>query len=584
MTTQEFKKFILKTENINQTGGNPDLLYSIIKLALQDARPDIVCFILCNIKYTIPDLCSVDEHRRNIMHYLSVYANVGRIHDHILHILLDNKDNKDLSKVLNTQDEHGNTCLHYAMIMDFNDLVNEYVVYGGDINIKNNRGQYIVSTGAIYNKDMNDINDIKKELDSEKKDTGNIFATINNINNVENNTYNHEEVNVTEIKNSNEDVAFSVNDENINDPNSKFTLHPVKLQDTNTNNILSETISPLSRTDYNTEKYTDALAGIFGEINNTQQNNNKPIDEYNKQTTQLIDQINNEMKQPETPNIQAIEPQKGGTKQEEKTQNKFDFSVLSPNTEELLSALLKQTKKNVDNDKQNSQLGGSKKSRKTEKSKKIRKMSSSSRSSSSEKIRHIYDRTKQTNRPTSKKKSDRKTSEDLINSIAMRLRNQATDIHERCVRKIGEILKLDLSKPEDLEKAKVFKAAIYRSVKEKHPELNNFDRAVEMEKNITEKILKSINYDDIKHSIDEKRESRKTSTDSQSDSIKSTSKSTSKSAIKSTSNTTDLSSSQSSETPDKKTKKTKKGKNESLNNSTLNNSTLSISTEIFSES
>ena len=39
-------------------------------------------------------------------------------------------------------------------------------------------------------------------------------------------------------------------------------------------------------------------------------------------------------------------------------------------------------------------------------------------------------------------------------------------------------------------------------IKEKHPELSNFDRSVEMEENITKKILDSIDIDKVTNEID----------------------------------------------------------------------------------
>ena len=70
-------------------------------------------------------------------------------------------------------------------------------------------------------------------------------------------------------------------------------------------------------------------------------------------------------------------------------------------------------------------------------------------------------------------------------------------------------------------KARNYKAAIYKMVKEKNPLLNNFDRAVEMEKSITKEILKSIDIDKVTKEIEQYK----------SDKVKTDTKSSTKSSI-----------------------------------------------------
>jgi hypothetical protein len=91
--------------------------------------------------------------------------------------------------------------------------------------------------------------------------------------------------------------------------------------------------------------------------------------------------------------------------------------------------------------------------------------------------------------------SDSPESDSLARSII----NQGEKIHERVVVKISELLNVPI------EIAKFYKAALYASVKKNHPELNNYDRAIEMEKITTIENLKNIDIVTVKKEIEEKR-------------------------------------------------------------------------------
>ncbi len=98
----------------------------------------------------------------------------------------------------------------------------------------------------------------------------------------------------------------------------------------------------------------------------------------------------------------------------------------------------------------------------------------------------------------SKSKQKRMTrsseSEEMseMSELSRMIQNQATEIHTRTITKIAELLGISE------EEARVYKAYIYGQVKNEHPELNNYDRAVEMEKRITKDYLESISKKDIK--------------------------------------------------------------------------------------
>jgi len=71
------------------------------------------------------------------------------------------------------------------------------------------------------------------------------------------------------------------------------------------------------------------------------------------------------------------------------------------------------------------------------------------------------------------------------------IKNQASEIHEQTIEIIKKLL--DISEDE----ARLYKAALYKIVREKHPELNNFDRASEMKKLANEDVLKSSEVRDL---------------------------------------------------------------------------------------
>jgi hypothetical protein len=77
-------------------------------------------------------------------------------------------------------------------------------------------------------------------------------------------------------------------------------------------------------------------------------------------------------------------------------------------------------------------------------------------------------------------------SEKIQSELSRMINNQSTEIHERTVKKIMDLLKIDETE------AKAYKAMVYSEVKTEHPELNNFDRAIEMEKRITLEYLKKL--------------------------------------------------------------------------------------------
>jgi len=171
------------------------------------------------------------------------------------------------------------------------------------------------------------------------------------------------------------------------------------------------------------------------------------------------------------------------------------------------------------------------------------------------------------NRPVASDDSD-------VSDIAREISRQSSDIHERSVMKIIELLKLDKNNEKDVMKARNYKAAIYKMVKEKNPLLNNFDRAVEMEKSITKEILKSIDIDKVTKEI-EQYKSDKVKTD-----IKSSTKS---STISSNSDSETISETSEVKSTKSQSTKSKKDADKKPAKKTKDDATISIQFSSISE-
>ncbi len=106
--------------------------------------------------------------------------------------------------------------------------------------------------------------------------------------------------------------------------------------------------------------------------------------------------------------------------------------------------------------------------------------------------------------------SEKSQSATEMSELSRMINNQATEIHERTIKKIIEILGVGE------QEARTIKAFIYNEIKTQHPELNNFDRAVEMEKRITKDNLEGLDKKKLKELSDVISEKQKAKTESES--------------------------------------------------------------------
>lgn len=208
---------------------------------------------------------------------------------------------------------------------------------------------------------------------------------------------------------------------------------------------------------------------------NNQENNNDDNDTV--QTEEIIKQILTRSRNSRNPENSA--------------------TINSINSDNLLERIIKRVDEslsksstNIDSMYDIRQSGGDKKSKKKSKSKSKSKIS---RITGEKKISTYSEISNLT--PLNSDDSD-------LSDVARHLSRQSSDIHERVVMKIIELLKLNKDNADDVLKARNYKAAVYRIIKEKNPLLNNFDRAVEMEKSITKEMLKSIDIDKVSKEIE----------------------------------------------------------------------------------
>lgn len=99
----------------------------------------------------------------------------------------------------------------------------------------------------------------------------------------------------------------------------------------------------------------------------------------------------------------------------------------------------------------------------------------------------------------------RKKKRDMsrMSELSRLINNQSSEIHERVVKKIMELMKVDEQVARD------YKAALWRKVKEAHPDMkSNLDLSVEMEKLALKKNLKDVDLEQAKKFREESKKRR----------------------------------------------------------------------------
>ena len=134
-----------KSHKLNQNGGGlfcDDELTNILLKCFTDERPDIVCYLLCKLNKNPEKITKINDIKRNLFHYFTIYASHSNMIIH-LSTIIRKTCSKTLKKVLNAQDIYGNTPLHYATELGYNNLVKLFIDNGADSSIQNKNGEYI---------------------------------------------------------------------------------------------------------------------------------------------------------------------------------------------------------------------------------------------------------------------------------------------------------------------------------------------------------------------------------------------------------------------------------------------------------
>jgi hypothetical protein len=491
-----------------QTGGGlfcKDDFTKILLECFSDDRPDIVCYLLSKLNHLPKDLTMNNEIKRNIFHYLTIYASHNNMVIHLSRILRE-CDKDDIEDALNSQDNAGNTPLHYATFLGYNNLVKLYIKYGASCEIKNNKGEYVQEDNSTENNESLTQPEIHS-VTIIKVDPENVLPEdIRNTFSFRREQIESESEPVPEKDVSSESFVFN---RNLLDT----IKHEEKEEEEQDHQKLNDDLLSSVRTDH-----------FLREVSNALRHQNKMVNSDRLNTTDIFENIVNDKKE----NIML-----GG--------NLSDTSI---NTADIMNNILEHTKKNKDQSNEINPLnngdnlsintadiinniitktnivhpelqGGGKKSK--SKSKKSKSKHSIARIHGERVISTLSEKSvtvssSHQSRPKYEKMEKAVDSDGSdISDIARQISRQSSDIHERAVMKIIEILKLDKNNQNDVQKARNYKAAIYKMIKEKNPLLNNFDRAVEMEKSITKETLAKIDITKVSQEI-EKHMSEKPAT------------------------------------------------------------------------
>jgi hypothetical protein len=633
----------------NQIGGGffcSDDFTTILLECFCDNRPDVACYLLCKSSKSPKDITKKDKTDRNLLHYMSIYASFGNMVIHISKLLRKSSKSKNKS-ALKSKDKLGNTPLHYAAELGYDNLVKIFIESGGDPTIRNKEGQFIeenkeennegelgkpidvsiiIATengsenGAAINNITRSILKSSKQVEQKSnrpEEENNMFSetcdygTDHFIDEVKKILDSHDKIDVT--KEDYDNVIVNKYDDEVyeDDDNVTVTDSVTISQNVKPKSVPSGMVN-LPNTDSDTIETDNIIQQIMA---NSGSNKGQSVRAPSVRAPSVIPQTMPSVRAPSVrapsvraPSVRApsVIPQ---TMPSVRAPSSRVNNLLSDNrdnyqikaqpsvntnsdvrTDSVINNILSKVnnKSGVLSDRSaglsadtdrilNTILATQKGGGKKKSSKKHKKSSSKSKVSRlSRHERHVS-----TYSEVSLDDAVKSDASD-ISQIARQISRQSSEIHERAILKIIELLKLDKTKEKDLNLARMYKAAIYKTVKEKNPLLNNFDRAVEMEKSITKETLKSIDIDKVSKEIQKHLSEKSASTAS------SASSTITKSATKSASSSVTLpskSTTQSEVKSEKKTKTTKKATQKRIPeyNMNTNNNVFSITSTLTSD-
>jgi ankyrin repeat protein len=633
MNNLNFNRELYKFKNIPEDDNtdnteNDENNLSISKLLLDsftDKRPDIASYIIKKYPNIIIN-CEKDSYERSLLHYLVIYSNYKCIESFLIDLFKNKSVN--INNNINIQDKFGNTPLHYAVLKNDNEMANLLIQNGANPKIKNNDETYIASaTDANCKTDQSeqaeqaDLFKQSTQLEqaelSNKSDTSDIFIHNENMNDL-NDMNKLNKLVETYTKSDSDTFKFNYLTERSDRLDRLNRLD--QLSTSASKNILKARLSQLdSEEDIDT---ADIAQDILKNLNAYSKNKNQTKTQTQTDTDEddKDDKISTPIEltmEPRSP----LPPYKFMLEEEDdKDKKKETYYEKNIQTDSMFENIVRPSRIIPFNQSKKStilsQLGGGKYIKVNNKTKGKRKIQTYSEMSIEEPLdiksenvdelisSYVTTSTEIANELLDKKKSklnsEEKSEKDSeldsnlsdirsgldseLSELARNISRQSTDIHERTIKKIADLLKLNLEDPESNKKARYYKAAIWKMIKEKHPELSNFDRSVEMEKNITKKVLDSIDIDKVTNEIDSYLSEKTTTTTPSESEVKSK-----KNKTITTSNSESDSESEikpktkKSSTKEPKTKKSStkepKTKKSSSKKSDMSEGTLSISTE-----
>ena len=533
---------------------------NVMLKAFTSKRPDVVCFLLENLKTKIDKLDMKDKHDRNFLHYFILYNNYEIIDDYVTAIL-KNKSICSVRDAINAQDVLGNTPLHYAVMINNDKLINLLIERGANKKIKNNEGTFVDTEDQLhdltqtYNRQSAREDSIKRvDLEADTDDGTEVDIFISDKDNLKH------MLDILPNKNVPDTESFVYN------PSTRNTV----ITDVATDDIAKAII----------EKMRGGVEDKFPSIELTvpprspEPESLVALDDESVNTAVIIREL--QKKNSETQHGGKKSKSKSKGKRKLITYSEFSFGNdlinegafgdpiktdedFTEATEKIGLELLKLNKEKLESEKENSEKEN------TESDKTLEKKLFDD----TEDIEKTEEKTEDTVTPKKDEKSeDTIEVQSELSEMARSIARQSTEIHERVIKKIAELLKLNLENPEDNKKVRYYKAAIWRQITTKHPELSNFDRAVEMEKMVTKEFLKTIDIDKVTKELDkyfsEKEESKKDKKKEKKDEKKKEEKKLERSKNK--------------KKKDKKEKKKSK-KSKSMSGGSIDSMSLSISTE-----
>lgn len=456
--------FNMIVQKLNQNGGNINDKYDDLMIeAAKDGNFNVVFYLIG--KQKIKDISIVDSDGNNILHYFVI--NFNKLNRDDAKLFLAKLTSMPLiSKLINVKNNiDGNTPLHIAVAHDLDDIADELIKYGADKNITNKNNEYVAKDSETENITKNNFEKNIVYDDQYKKHSNS---------NVNNNIYGDK---YTNSKNNNSNVFIQKKNEkqpdSIIDNIVKLFVGDKNPSDTS-DASLRMTATDIKPKMPNTLSETSSI-GTSDIINNVINNKASHI---NNNTSDIVNNvINNKVSRFDNNTSDIVDDimknklQLGGKRSVDKN--------VSTNYYDNTNYLRRQMG-----------YGDDKKTNK--------KQSEEIDDSDSGKINKKQSRAMDNNNKVNMKKSrsvNSDSSDSNNNELSRLINNQATAIHERTVKKIMEILGIDEND------AQIYKAALYESVKNDSPELNNYDRAVEMEKRANVDTLKRIDLKQWKKKI-----------------------------------------------------------------------------------